>query len=126
MFKDLNAVSEWFFVYLAGYFVFLELLPTYLSMHSSLRIISSTDYDTDKESQGSRASLRLDKKYLKNLEQVTEKTVLMDGDYKLGAIYRGVLDGKEICLREIKFERLTRYDVENIKKDLQEIQSKNK
>lgn len=119
MFGDLRKINHFFFVYLAFYFVLSELIPTFLSMHSSFQLIGLDDISDSPIDESNRtAGVKEDVYLVKDLSIVEEKMVLAAEDYKLGTVYKAVYKGKSVCMREIKFERLTRYDVDNIRKDL--------
>jgi hypothetical protein len=41
--------------------------------------------------------------------------------YGFGSIYKANYNKSEVCVRNIKFDRLSRYDLEGLQKDMEEI-----
>jgi hypothetical protein len=90
-----------------------------LLIHCEQDMISS---HKDEGSKRSNEKKTIDKdKNIFKFDLLTLKDTLSKGRGKLGTVYSGLYDMKAIAVREISFERLTRYDLENFNKDLVDI-----
>jgi len=144
--EDLENLNDFIYIGIIIYFIIIEIIPFYFSVSSELSktfiknelnesLLSSNenvdeklidDYSkrttilsNDLESNFSKTKKIKIKNYLIPFKDILLKEELFSKKNGLGKIYKGIYNKEEIVCRIIKFNRLSRYELEEIIKDFE-------
>ena len=144
--KDFEKLDNAIYISIIVYFFIIEIIPLYFSVSSELSktfiknelnesLLSSNEnvdekliddfskrttiLSNDLESNFSKTKKIKIKNYLIPFKEILLKEELFSKKNGLGKIYKGIYNKEEIVCRIIKFNRLSRYELEEIIKDFE-------
>ena len=142
-FKDLEHLEFKICIGIIIYFIIIEIIPYYFSVGSELSktfeknesfenlLIGNENFEEEKIIDGSSqindiesnnkliTPKNLVKNYLLSFKNISLLNEIYSRKNGLGKIYKGTYKGEEIICRLVKFDRLSRYELEAITKDFE-------